>query len=138
MSYTNPSAYSNTYLQAFYDFTSGHYYNNVDNFDVSVWSSSNLGYENSYISDKAIMCDFEQSNDSIELIQEYGIDVELSSINSGMPPAVVATTGVPRTIASAGAIGNPSETEDMTNKSALSTKLKSSECGAEERIFTCC
>jgi hypothetical protein len=84
MSYTNPSAYSNTYLQAFYDFTSGHYYNNVDNFDVSVWSSSNLGYENSYISDKAIMCDFEQSNDSIELIQEYGIDVELSSINSGM------------------------------------------------------
>lgn len=84
MSYTNPSAYTDTYLQAFYDFSSGHYYNNVANFDVSVWSSSDLGSENSYISDKAVVCDFERSNSSIELIQEYGIDVELSSINSGM------------------------------------------------------
>lgn len=94
MSYTNPSAYSDTYLQAYYDFSNQSAYQDVAAQSVSVCNSlppvldEEGNYvkleDNVYSSDKAIVNDFNEINPTIELIQEYGVDVELASINSGL------------------------------------------------------
>lgn len=94
MSYTNPSAYSNTYLQAYYDFSNQSAYKDIPAQSVSVCNSlppeldQDGNYiklaDNVYTSTKGIVNNFDQVNPTIELIQEYGIDVELASINTGL------------------------------------------------------
>ena len=93
MSYTNPSAYENTYLQAYYDFSHSGFYNNIANKSCYVYDSRPPEVDSSgnyiprdeiyYNSDKAVVNNFQDYNSTIELIQEYGVDVELASYNSG-------------------------------------------------------
>jgi len=94
MSYTNPSAYSETYLQAYYDFSNQSAYKDIPSQSVSVYNSlpPSLDEDGNYIkladssynSSKGIINNFQENNSTIELIQEYGINVELAAINTGL------------------------------------------------------
>lgn len=94
MSFTNPAAYSNTSLQSFFDFTKGDLYKDINPTELSIQNYLEPSLDengekiklpdNKFDSQKVICSDLNKLNNSIELMQEYGIDVAPSYFNSGM------------------------------------------------------
>ena len=93
MTYTSPAAYLDTSLKAFYDFGDSYLYKDISPTGVFVqnYIDPELDEEgnripvpdNSFSSNKTISVEPEILNHSVEIIQEFGVDVEPSFINTG-------------------------------------------------------